>query len=391
MIRQKNRGLWVILLMMALLVAASLACRFSSGPEPTPTMEPTEPAAIIATEVMVTLVEEPDPVVSETVSEPEEAIIEEGLEPAPRQTTEISFGPEISIEEIIQVDQTSDPMIFRVGDVLSSHNQIFMVLGWEIAAGDEFFKPDPGFMFVAVDMIVVNTNPEPILISSLLQTDLSAVVNGETQDYSVSILAQTSIKSGMIDGNVLPGERLRAKVGFLVPENVSGMVFYYLPEFLFSEQVAIALGAEPGLLSPPAAIPGELALTLYPMGELIELNDVSITINDTYQQAGRQFFEPSEGYKFIIVKLSLKNQADSTVTLSSDNFLVKDLGGLRYHIDISATGVAGGNLPDGNLNKSETVQFTLGYEVPEHETQFQFVFDASQWDAGKISIDLLLE
>ncbi len=392
---QKYHGLLVIIVVMTMLAGASIACRFIRPPEPTPTPEPTETATSLPTETpLPTATETPLPTATETPEPtPTETLVPTATETVISidERPPFQLGPPIEVDQIIQIDDDTEPAVYDTGDVLSVNNQVVMVLGWEVLPAEGFFAPDPGSIYVAVDVIVVNTNPEPILISSFLQTDLLAIVDGESVDFSISFWAFASIKSYLIDGYVMPGERVRAKIGYEVPEDATQMIFSYTPEFFFTNPVYIALEDEPGLLNPPAAIPGEVAYTVYYPEEIIEINGLALIVNDVYEEAGARFSEPDEGYTYVIVDLSLTNNSGSAITLSSDQFLLKDRTGLRYQMDNSATTLAGGSMADGEYQPGETVQIILGYEIPQYETEPQLVFDVTDWDLGKIFVDLVLE
>jgi len=384
---QKFQSFRVIIVIMTMLAGASVACRFSSRPEPTATPQPTDTATVRPTET-------PVPTATETLV----PTATETLEPTATETViafderpSFQLGPEIEIDQIIQIDEDTESTFYEAGDVLSANDQIIMVLGWEILPIGDFFKPDPGSMYIAIDVIVVNTNPEPILISSFLQTDLLAIVDGESVDFSISFWAFASIKSHLIDGYVLPGERVRAKVGYEVPEDAVDILFGYTPEFLFSDPIWIALENEPGLLNPPAFIPGEVAQLVYSPEGRIDINGLALIVNNVYEEAGQRFSESDEGYTYFIVDLSLTNNSGSAITLSSDQFLLKDRTGLRYKMNNAATALGGGNVPDGEYQPGETVQIILGFEIPAYETRPQLLFDATDWDLGKIFVDLMLE
>lgn len=393
---QKNQGLLVIIVVLITLAGASIACRFIRPPEPTPTPVPTETATSLPTETpLPTATETPLPTATAT------ATATETPEPTPTETPEptatdsvqrpsLELGPPITDDQIIQVDEDPESMVYQAGDVLSSNNQHFMVLGWEVLPGDGFFAPDPGFMYIAVDMIIVNTNPEPIAISSFLQTDIKSAEDEDSADYSYSIWASVAIKSHMIDGsNILPGERVRVKIGFEVPEDASEMLFGYTTEFFFTSPIWIALDDAPGLLSPPAFIPGELERPVFALGEQIDLNGLSLNVINAYETAGQQFYAPDDGHTYIIVELTLTNNSGSPIELSSDHFLLEDRTSLRYGTDFSATLMVDGGVPDEEIQVGETVYITLGYEVPFFETSPHFLFDATDWDLGKILVETM--
>jgi hypothetical protein len=50
----------------------------------------------------------------------------------------------------------SPPTTYRVGDIISIGDVVMVVLGWSMPPGSDFSQPDPGNVFVAVDVILVS-------------------------------------------------------------------------------------------------------------------------------------------------------------------------------------------------------------------------------------------
>ncbi len=365
--------LWLTVI---ILMIAALACRISSD---------SELETIVEQELVPAL---PDP--TEPAETPSDPIIVATDEPDddvfPGQQ-----GAGIAPEEIITISPGEEPGIYQPGDVIAIKDQIVMVLGWEILPEDEYFKPDPDQMYIAVDLIIVNTGPSPILVSSLLQTSLTAVADGVRENYSFDIMASAIAKGGIIDGELLPGERIRGKAGYHLPQTVSDLQFTYALKFLQPEQVTFDLGSEPALIPPPILIPGETPLAAYSLGEVIEINDLILQVNEIYSQPGQQMLMPSEGYKYVIVDLTLTTNSPSPVSIPWNQFNLRDITGLAYLTDTSAMALAGFIPPVGEYNQGETITLLLGYEVPESETEFVLLVDGDQWDAGMIRIALSLQ
>ena len=105
----------------------------------------------------------------------------------------------------------------EVGDL------IVTVTGVEMLKGDEFSTPEAGNMFIAVDVDIKNTGNEKQIVSSLLQMSAR---DGAGHNYGLDLLASTLAGDGP-DGDIEPGASLGGKVGFQVPEDVSGLQFIF--------------------------------------------------------------------------------------------------------------------------------------------------------------------
>ncbi|MDY6994045.1 MAG: DUF4352 domain-containing protein [Pseudomonadota bacterium] len=343
--KKHNHRIFVFICIIASLVLATLACGTSDEPELVATSEPEEETA------------------AEEADTPDEPVSEGEVEPTPAN--------------------------FEIGDTISIGDRTVIVLGWENIPPDEFFTPDEGFKYIGVELVIVNTGETPKSTSSILQMK----VKDETaQQYTVDFMAQSQLKGGNVEGELISGEKIRGKVGFQVPEDVQSLELVFDAEVFGTGKVFVNLGSEPKMVEAPSEIPGEKELETYSIGESIEMNDMVLTVNEVSSPAGDQFTKPSEGYKFLVVDLTLINNSSTAVNISSlMQMFVKDSAGRKFDVDIWATTAGGGTTPDGEYAPGETIRGQVGYEVPADETQFIFVFEADFWGTGKILVDLPLE
>jgi hypothetical protein len=342
--RKKQRTL-VFVCVIACLVIAALACGSSDEAELVSTSVPEQETA------------------AEEADIPEEAEQEDDVEPPPTS--------------------------YEIGDTINIGDRTIIVLGWENIPPDEFFNPDEGFKYIGVELIIVNAGETPKSTSSLLQLK----VKDETaQQYTIDIMAQSQLKGGSIEGELISGEKIRGKVGFQVPEDVENLELVFDAEVFGTGKVFVNLGSEPKLVEPPSEIPGEKELETFSIGESIEMNNMVLTVNEISSPAGDQFTKPTEGYKFLVVDLTLINNSSNAVNISSlMQMYVKDSEARKFSVDIMATTAANGTTPDGEYAPGETIRGQVGYEVPADETQFVFSFEADFWGTGKILVELPLE
>jgi hypothetical protein len=278
------------------------------------------------------------------------------------------------------------PQTYAVGDIIAIKDVTLVVLGWERPEGDEFSKPKSGQTFVAVDLLLLNTGEASAAISSLIQM---ALKDGSDQKYTPDLMASTATHASAPDGEIAPGERVRGKVGFEVPQDATGLLFVFDADVFGSGKVFVALGEQPTALDPPAELAGERPLPTHQLGEAIPAGDLTLMVNAVDAPKGDQFSKPKPGNRFVVVDLTIENTAQTAAHLSSlAQMSLKDRAGWKYTLDLLATTAAGGSSPDGELAAGEKLRGKVGFEVPQDATGLLFVFDADLVGGGKVFVTL---
>lgn len=274
---------------------------------------------------------------------------------------------------------------YQAGDIISIGDVVMVVLGWSSPPGDDFSQPDEGKMFVAVDLLLVNQGDRTITVSSMLQMSLKDATG---QKYNVDLM--TSTASGSIpEGELSPGERVRGKVGFQVPQDASGLVFVFDADVFGTGKVFTKLGPEPVTVEPPSQLAGEREQEMFVAGDIIEIGELTLTVNEVTYPQGDDFNKPDEGKKFLVVDLTLQNtSAEAKMISSLLQMYLKDKTGQKYEVDLIASTASGGTMPDGEIAPDEKLRGQVGFQVPEDAESLVFVFDADVFGHGKILVRL---
>lgn len=98
-----------------------------------------------------------------------------------------------------------------VGQPVELGSMTFTVLSVYELPGDEFIAPEQGNRFLGVQIEAVNNGDESEVVSSLAQFSLR---DGTGQRYDQAL---TTSGSASLDGDVLPGGRLRGEIVYEVP------------------------------------------------------------------------------------------------------------------------------------------------------------------------------
>lgn len=309
----------------------------------------------------------------------------QGEQSAPvSQATAVADAAQPTSRETAVAD-AEQPQVFTIGDVIGIDNLNLMVLGWQVVEGNSFVRPDPGQRFIAVEMVVVNRGDSPESISSVLQVSLKdAAFRQYTPDFS----ATGAIGDRQLNGVLVPGERLRGWTGFSIPEDARGLTLTFDSNLFSSGTVSVALGDDPVRQEPPATIPGERPITVFNVGESVQVGDLVITVNEVTSPSGEGFNQPDDGYRFVLVDVTIENRGARSRFLSSYQTWIKDAQGYRYTNDITATLLATGGRINGELPAGQTVRGQIGFEVPADASELRFVFDPDVIGGTPVSIRL---
>jgi hypothetical protein len=281
----------------------------------------------------------------------------------------------------------SDPYghpIFYAGDIINAGSGILVVSGWEILPMQGSLKPDLGNKFIAIDIVIVNLDSSAVSISSLMQITLR---DGAGSLYNINYLATEMLKGGTLDGELSPGERVRGRLGFQVPEDVTGLQLIFDANIFGVGKVYVDLGENPVVFGSPPPIVGEVWQPAYNLGDLIVTGWLALTVNSVaYPDAGN-IEPPSDGFMYLVLDLTLENKGAIPVNLSSlSQMWVKDATGRKYTLDLQAMSVLELSSLDGNLAGGETKRGQVGFQVPEDAVNCIFVFDGDRFNPGKVFI-----
>jgi hypothetical protein len=349
--KSMKRQLWVPLFAVLMLVLATLAC----GSEESPTK-----VGEVATPVLT----------------------------AEEQAVEPTAAEEPKAEEATPTDTPvpEGSTTYQIGDIISIGDTVMVVLGWDSPPGDDFNKPDEGKKFVAVELLLVNQGSEPASISSLLQMSLKDETG---QKYDVDLMASSAAGSSGPDGEISPGERVRGKVGFQVPQNTAGLVFVFDAAVFGTGKVFVDLGPEPVSMEPPLQLAGEQEQATFAIGDVVQIGDLTLTVNEVTYPPGSEFNKPESGNKFAVVDVTMENKGTESKAVSSlMQMYLKDDTGQKYDLDLMASSASGGTTPDGEITPGEKLRGQVGFQIPEDAQGLTFVFDADVFGHGKVFVAL---
>ena len=305
------------------------------------------------------------------------------MEKQPRKIGDLNSGNQTSSGEISDL---SEEIIYNVGDIISINDTILVVLGWDQPPGGDFNPPDEGKEYLVVDLMIANQGQKSFNISPPFQMTLK---DSSGQKYNINGKANIASGSNTPGGEINPGEVIRGKVGFHIPEGQSNFIFVYEANLIGLGEVSVNLGNTPVAMEPPTNLNLINQQKVFLIGDLVEISGLAIQVLQVSYPSGTEIVKPKEGYKFAAVDVHLENQGDTVQEVTSIvQMYLKDSTGQKYSFHLGAQSVIDQGLPDDELQPGEKIRGQIGFQVPSDVQGLIFVFDAEIFGFGKVFISL---
>jgi hypothetical protein len=305
------------------------------------------------------------------------------IEKQPTKIGDIGVGDQDPSGDTLQ---TAQEVIYEVGDIISINDAVLVVLGWDQPPGGNFNPPDVGKRYLVVDLMIANQGERSFSSSPVFQMTLKDLSG---QKYNINGKANIASGSNTPNGEVNPGEVIRGKVGFHVPEDLINFIFVYEANLIGIGEVSVNLGNTPVAMDPPADLNLAHRQEIFSVGEKIEISGLNIQILGVSYPAGSDLVKPKEGYKFVSVDVQVENQGESVQEIASIvQMYLKDSTGEKFTFHLGAQSIIDSGLPDDELQPGERVRGQIGFQVPADSAGLIFVFDAEVFGFGKVFIAL---
>ena len=305
------------------------------------------------------------------------------IEKQPTKIGDIGVSDQPSSGDPAQIPQET---IYEVGDIVSINDAVLVVLGWDQPPGGDFNPPDNGKKYLVVDLMIANQGERSFNSSPVFQMTLK---DRSGQKYNINGKANLASGSNSPNGEINPGEVVRGKVGFHVPENLTNFIFVYEANLMGIGEVSVNLGSTPVAMDPPADLNLAHRQEVFSVGEQIEISGMVIQILGVTYPSGTDLVKPKEGYQFVSVDVQVENQGETVQEITSIvQMYLKDNTGEKYTFHLGAQSIIDSGLPDDELQPGERVRGQIGFQVPANTAGLIFVFDAEVFGFGKVFIAL---
>ncbi len=213
-------------------------------------------------------------------------------EPQPQKIGALDPSSQPDPESASRIQQE---LIYEIGDIISINDAVLVVLGWDQPPGGDFNPPEEGKKYLVVDLMIANQGEKSFNSSPVFQMSLKSPSGVK---FNINGKANLASGSNQPNGEINPGEIVRGKVGFQVPEDLVGFTFVYEANLLGYGEVSVNLGPVPIAMDPPQDLNLIPSLDIYQVGDLIQISDMVIQVLGVSYPAGTEIVKPKSGYQF---------------------------------------------------------------------------------------------
>ena len=124
---------------------------------------------------------------------------------------------------------------------------------------------------------------------------------------------------------------------------------------------------------------------VFEIGDVVKMGDLNFAVNGIHLSDGSDFIKPDEGYKFLMLDISIKNTGEEFENISSlMMFKLVDDEGISYDISLADTkGQVDGKMAPGRRLRGE-----IAFEVPNNIEQFELEINPQIWNKGLIIVNI---
>lgn len=117
----------------------------------------------------------------------------------------------------------------------------------------------------------------------------------------------------------------------------------------------------------------------FTVGDVVELNNIQVTLASVKESTGGQFFSPDAGNVFLICEFNIENNSSSDVAVSSLMCFETYIDDYSVNMDISATTSSNKNQLDGMVAAGKKMNGVIGYQAPSNWSEIEIRFTPDFW------------
>ena len=286
-------------------------------------------------------------------------------------------------------DKNNTKSSFALNETATLKNLKVTATAISESAGESFFTPDSGNIFVGIQFTIENISKEDQVVSSMLQFEVYA--DDVKCNYSISALAAFS--DGPVDGTIAPGKKLMGWYAVEVPETWQRIEVDFLPDLLSSSKTKFVFlekdatdytpgtnngGGTNDTTNPPAG-------TTAGLNESVTLKTLKLTATEWKESMGETYFTPENGKVFVGVKFTIENTSNADVTVSSLMQFTAYVDDVLCNYSISAAMAFPDGTLDGTLAAGKKLVGWYAVEVPENWQNLEIVFQEDLFSSSSVS------
>ena len=132
------------------------------------------------------------------------------------------------------------------------------------------------------------------------------------------------------------------------------------------------------------AAPSATELTVFCVGDKVELNDVIVTLVNVSESAGGGFMTPEDGKVYLLCEFEIENDSSSEIAVSSMLSFSAYVDGYATNLDLGAIASSDRSQLDGSVAPGKKMNGIIGYSVDQQWTEFEIRFTPDFWSGREI-------
>ena len=122
------------------------------------------------------------------------------------------------------------------------------------------------------------------------------------------------------------------------------------------------------------------------VGEAIDIKGEELTVKTVTKdyKSGNQFLKPESGNQYVKIDVTIKNNTDDSIDVSSYEFKILDSNGV-YH---DTNYILNNSLSSTKVAKGGVLSGSISFEVPKNDNELKLVYTPSFWSDENVEIKL---
>lgn len=124
--------------------------------------------------------------------------------------------------------------------------------------------------------------------------------------------------------------------------------------------------------------------SVFHVGDVVELNDINVTLVNVSENSGSEFLAPSDGNVFVVFEFYIDNQSEDEIAVSSLVSFEAYFDDFASIISVSAIANSGESQLDGPIAPGKKMSGIVGYEAPSDWSKAEIRFTPDFWSGKEI-------
>ena len=124
--------------------------------------------------------------------------------------------------------------------------------------------------------------------------------------------------------------------------------------------------------------------TAFHVGDIVELNDIKVTLVNVTENNGKNYMTPTDGNVFVICEFEIENNSSADIAVSSIMSFEAYIDDYSANMSLTATMSGDKSQLDGTVAAGKKMNGVIGYEAPKDWGSIEVRFTPNFWSGKDI-------